>query len=403
MNSKLTLSLVVLAWSIACLQATAADHPKIGSPAPPISVRGWITDEIKEPNPFRGKTIILEFWATWCAPCIAAIPHLNKLAEKFASKDVVFVSITSEERSVVEKFLTSKTMKSSVVLDDVIDGLGATEKAYGVTGIPHTFLIDKKGILRWHGHPNTLSEALLDQYFRTGKLPSSEQKREEPHTLSSISQNAFYSLVISRSQSISTNPKLHGLGSLITRNETDTSEIIYRAGSVVDFISKLFEQPTIRIDIVGDPPREIFDLHLRLTVPTLDSLLNTRAVQALEDVFGMKMKYVTETRKGWALTLAFPDRLKPSSVSKGYSTALTDSTWIGVGVSIPVFVRGLESQLKEHFFDETNADGRFDFDVRTNDFKVLRSTLEQQYGIVLREAERPIQIIRLFFPNRKQQ
>jgi len=375
-------------------------YPKIGSAAPPISIREWVTGEIKGPNPFRNKTVILEFWATWCAPCIAAIPHLNSLADKFASKDVVFVSITSEEPTLVENFLARKMMKSFVVLDKLVGDVGATQKAYGVTGIPHTFLIDKRGILRWHGHPNNLTEKLLEQYFASGKVPSSEQKQEGTHTSSKISKDALYTLIVNRSQSASTDPKLLGLGMLITRSNADTSEISYRGGSVVDFVSKLLGKPTTRIKIDGKAPMEPFDLTLRVTVPMADSVLEARALQALGDVFRMNMKYEVETRKGWALVLAFPERLTPSAVTKGSSISFTDSTWVGAGIPLSVFAQGLESSLKQHFFDETNVEGKFDFDVPTKNIAELRNALEKQYGIVLQETERPIRMIRLSFPTK---
>lgn len=377
-------------------------HPKIGLMSPPISIREWVTGEIKGVNPFRNKTVILEFWATWCAPCIAAIPHLNNLADKFSSNDVVFLSITSEELTLVENFLTRKKMKSSVVLDKLVGNVGVTQKNYGITGIPHTFLIDKRGILRWHGHPNNLTEKLLNQYFTSGKVPGPEQEQEVSQTSSSFSKDAFYTLFINRSQSAFTDPKLHGLGILMTRSNADTSEISYRGGSVVDFISKLLEQPTTRIKIDGVPPMESIDLTLRVTVPMTDSVLNVRAMQALGDVYRMKIDYKVEIRKGWALVLAFSDRLTPSVVRKGYSTFPTDSTWIGANVSVSVFARGLESNIKQHFFDETNSEGKFDFDVSTKNMAELSKALEQQYGIVLREVERQVQIIRLSFPDNGQ-
>jgi len=52
-----------------------------------------------------GKAVVLEFWATWCAPCVAAIPHLNELATQFKDRPVVFLSVSDETPSVVEAFL----------------------------------------------------------------------------------------------------------------------------------------------------------------------------------------------------------------------------------------------------------------------------------------------------------
>lgn len=374
-----------------------AQTSAIGSAAPRIAIREWVSGEMKGSNPFRGKTVVLEFWATWCAPCVAAIPHLNRLAKKFASKDVIFLSITAEQRQAVEKFLSKKPIISSVVLDSVIGGHGITHRAYGVKAIPHTVLIDTKGIIRWRGYPTDLTEERFERYLRAGVVPPPEQELQEDRIASVTSENVLYWLVVKRSRTLSPDPRLRGLGMLRTQFDTDTSELEYRGGSFVDFISKLLRQPTTRITVVGEPPPDIFDLTLRVIARLPDSVLALRAVQAVSDVFGMQMDYIVEHRKGWALMLAHADRLPHSAMTSGYSTAFTDSTWTGIGVTLAVFAHGLEAQLQQHVFDETNASGKFDFDVRTDDVKTLRRTLEERYGIVMREVERPVRIVRLTF------
>ena len=65
---------------------------------------------------FQGKAVVLDFWATWCGPCIAAIPHWNQLATQFRGKPVVFVSVTDENRETIERFLTKKPIEGIVGL-----------------------------------------------------------------------------------------------------------------------------------------------------------------------------------------------------------------------------------------------------------------------------------------------
>ena len=80
----------------ALVPAVAAAQPKADEPAPPLSVERLLNapdDASAEWGALKGKVVVVEFWATWCAPCIASIPHLNELAEQFRDEDVVFISL----------------------------------------------------------------------------------------------------------------------------------------------------------------------------------------------------------------------------------------------------------------------------------------------------------------------
>jgi thiol-disulfide isomerase/thioredoxin len=88
--------------------------------------------------------VVLEFLATWCGPCIQAIPHLNDLAEQFKNKPVVFISVTSENEYVVRILLNNHPMKTWVGLDDY----EVLNKAFHVQGIPHAVIVDVNGRIR---------------------------------------------------------------------------------------------------------------------------------------------------------------------------------------------------------------------------------------------------------------
>ncbi len=94
-----------------------------------------------EAQSLRGKVVVLEFWATWCGPCIAAIPHLNALADKFKNEPVQFIAITTEDADTVKRFLAKREIRAWIALD----GDKALNRAYGVGEIPHTVILDKDG------------------------------------------------------------------------------------------------------------------------------------------------------------------------------------------------------------------------------------------------------------------
>jgi thiol-disulfide isomerase/thioredoxin len=102
-----------------------------------------------------GHPVLLEFWATWCGPCVASIPHLNELHAKFKDTGLAIVGVSNEQKAVVEAFLKKTPMHYAVALDHT----GTLLKDFGVTGIPHAFLADRGGKIVWQGHPYTLTEA----------------------------------------------------------------------------------------------------------------------------------------------------------------------------------------------------------------------------------------------------
>lgn len=123
---------------------------------------------------FRGKVVLLDFWASWCAPCIQAIPHMNELSQKYKNKDVVFISLTYEPRELVEKFLQKYPMKTAVALDNDFQ----TFRTLNGWAIPNIFMVDKNGKIAGRIHPNKLNENVIDDLL-AGEIPDIEQTRED--------------------------------------------------------------------------------------------------------------------------------------------------------------------------------------------------------------------------------
>ena len=141
-----------------CISAQAQQKFKPGSPAPDIHIQKFLNYESPDEDLFKGKTIILEFWATWCKPCIKSIPHINNLVDKFGCDSVLFVSISKESPRKVEYLLKKKTLKSYVA----IDLNGKTNINYKIRYIPKAFVIDSYGRIAWEGYPLGLDDKTLD-------------------------------------------------------------------------------------------------------------------------------------------------------------------------------------------------------------------------------------------------
>lgn len=154
----------------AALVGSAAAALKVGDPAPPMQVGRWVQGEAV--SDFEGdKVYIVEFWATWCGPCVASIPHVDALHRKFKDKGLVVVgqNVFEQDDKAVPGFVKNMGSKMSyrVALEDrsVKDGFMATRwlKAAGQNGIPCAFVVNKQGKIAFIGHPMNLKEELLER------------------------------------------------------------------------------------------------------------------------------------------------------------------------------------------------------------------------------------------------
>lgn len=111
-------------------------------------------ENISSVDELKGKVLLLEFWATWCMPCIKAFPHLNELKSKFKNSDFEIIAITYEKEETVKKKLRENPLNTWIGLNE--------DKSlffeYAIQGIPQTFLVDKSGIIVERLRPSEVTE-----------------------------------------------------------------------------------------------------------------------------------------------------------------------------------------------------------------------------------------------------
>jgi len=92
----------------------------------------------------KGKVVVLNFWATWCGPCIAEMPTIAKLANDSKSKGIVFWGISAEQPSVLKKWLTQNQPGFTIVVDKE----GDVTEDYDTQGIPALVVVGRDGKIR---------------------------------------------------------------------------------------------------------------------------------------------------------------------------------------------------------------------------------------------------------------
>ena len=138
-----------------------------GDTAKGIFVGAWVKDAPEGGEALHGRPVVLEFWSTWCKPCIAAFPHINELADAFSDR-YQFVAITQETRRTVEPFLEKHDLRTAVAVDTE---QGTTHKVFGVWAIPRTFVLSPKSVVLWTGHPTKLTREMLEGFLRSPGEP----------------------------------------------------------------------------------------------------------------------------------------------------------------------------------------------------------------------------------------
>lgn len=192
MNMKTSITfLLALFTSFSCI-AQEKKVLTVGDRAPEIQYSRWLKGTPFKPDQ-KDMVYVYEFWATWCGPCIAAMPHLSDLARKYKGKaQVVGVNVWEKTKEqpyesaipAVERFVNASgtRMDYNVIMDNNAQHMGNNWLlAAGQKGIPATIVI-KNGVIQWIGHPIKLDgplDSLVNGTFDLETFKKVYAKRQE--------------------------------------------------------------------------------------------------------------------------------------------------------------------------------------------------------------------------------
>ena len=352
--------------------------------APPSTQASWAS--------LKGKVVILEFWATWCGPCIAAIPHLNEMAALFKDQPVQFIAVTDEKAAVVAPFLKKKPMHAWVGLDTD----RSMFKDYLISGIPHTVVVDREGKIAAITHPSSLTAQHLKDVLDGKKLALAQpgsgkgiradqvpaEARPEPEPLFQVLIRPTEATTMS--------------------SGSNPGSLRISGASVSDVLAACYEVRAGRIFPNCPLPEGRLEFVIK-TPSKQPGVVHDWLRRAVENTFGLTARQETREVDAFVLTAGTQpaEHLSPTVSTGGSSSSSSGGGSLnGVNQGIESIAASLEGFLGKPVVNETRLTNRYDFqllwdETGAEDTKQGRiaAAVREQLGLELTPAMRPIEVL----------
>ncbi|MCK5246313.1 TlpA family protein disulfide reductase [Candidatus Bipolaricaulota bacterium] len=138
---------------------------KVPEMAPDFSLES-LDGETVTLSELRGNVVVIDFWATWCSPCLRSFPSLHAVVDRHQDRGVILLLVSLDKTAKrARDYLVENGYPTENVLWESLDAARDVKALFGVVGIPRTFVIDRDGFIQYSGHPGRLSDADLLEWL----------------------------------------------------------------------------------------------------------------------------------------------------------------------------------------------------------------------------------------------
>ncbi len=364
--------LIVMPFCIQSQNLQPGDH------APEVVIQHWINSKPIEELP-DDKFIFLDFWATWCGPCIQSIPHIDSLITQFRDK-VIFINISDEKPERVSEFLEKRDLKSYVVTDN----FGKTHKNFFIESIPHTVLISPDKIILWRGHALNINAEMMDAFIKEYLIASKSNTESSNNLLTTMDEKEeLYSIKIF---------EIKPLERFVFRNKEHYLHIKY---TLSDIINYLLDFPGTRLEVSGDKVNPWLEVNVSGKYYQIDTA-KQEILNRLSKFYNFKVYREIKTMGVWLITDDQNVNLTPDSaimetgVRKKFQSF--NNKFHGDNLTLDELSAGLEKYYKAIFINESEIEGEYDWSFNLPIIDTLGLLLKDKYNLNLKEGKREIEM-----------
>ncbi|MDE2924902.1 MAG: TIGR03435 family protein [Acidobacteriota bacterium] len=365
----------------------------VGGPAPGFNSGGAL--QILEGKDLAlssllGQTVVFEFWATWCGPCVRIIPHWNGLVEKLSGKPISFISISADEdEDRLRGFLKTTPMRGVSAWDPDQEWF----KAYQATPIPHTVIVDSAGRIAGITSPSNLTVAVLEKIME-GTPVNLPQKETIEANLEWDRTEIKWEDGIAPLTQVLIKP-VSAMG---------TAASMYSPGSNRLVADGIFLKALIHLAFEVSPPYcdyRLFQSEQQYRVSAIvpkgqESRLLPLLRESLKSSFGLSVYWENQEKEVLVLKRLPREKseLRPSQAAKS-SFWFMRGTLHGTKQTMESLCHAVAEWIGLPVIDETGLSGQYDWELpyQPGDPNVLIAALRKELGLVAEKSRRPIQVL----------